>query len=83
MNEEAENLLKEKWFVLNMLPNGANIPENPKHDCFDSEREAVAYAKECAKAEESGDDCTYHIMRTVAVVSAVRRVSVKMIKPQR
>ncbi len=82
MDEVTEDLTQEKWFVLNMIPAGANITENPKHECFDTEKDAIAYAKECARGEDSADNCTYHIMRTIAVVSAVRRISVKMTKPK-
>lgn len=83
-DDGQEDLLQEKWFVLNMLPGGANITENPKHECFDTERAAIAYAKDCARSPDTADDeATYHIMRTVAVVSAQRRVSVKMVKPNR
>lgn len=79
---EQDAGLQERWFVLNFVGDQENVTENPRAECFFTEKDAVSFAKESARADED-QNASYHIMRTVSIVRAERRVRLITLKPKR
>lgn len=75
MTDEAR---ERRWFVLLVIDGSTITTENPGVECFYSEREAIAFAKECARGKDACDGEVYHVMRSTHFVEAKRRVTVSV-----
>jgi hypothetical protein len=76
MNEETKKI----WFVLLVQDGTECITQHPKHECFDSEKEALAYARQSSREDtDGGERAIYHVMSTKHIVFAKRRVTVQTI----
>ena len=71
---------EKRWFVLLVQDGNEVKTQNPGAECFTSEREAIAFAKESARDDHDGGEGTvYHVMRTTHTVHATRRITVTVV----
>lgn len=69
----------KRWLVLLVQDGTPALTEDPRQECFMSEREALQFAKEsCREDKDGGEGAIYHIMKTTHTVHARRHVSVKV-----
>lgn len=74
-----DNPHAKRWLVL-LVQDGHEVrTENPRVECFMSEREALQFAKEsCREDRDGGEGAIYHVMKTTHTVQARRHISVKV-----
>jgi hypothetical protein len=79
MSEEFTGKSK-RWFVLLVQDNSDVLTQCPGAESFFSESEAIKFAKESSREDESGGDgAVYHVMRSTHIVESKRLISVKVV----
>lgn len=76
---ENEEALLPRYFVL-LVTGGEGqeiVTQNPKAECFMTEREAINFAKESAR-QDKDDDAVYHLMQTTHLVRVKRNIRVSV-----
>jgi len=78
MSEETDGRTK-RWFVLLVAGGSDVLTENPRCESFFSEKEAIAFAKECCRDDPFDNEAIYHIMKSTHIIEAKRRVTVSVL----